>query len=180
MDAAKRDRIGMLADHIRTALELRVPVDVESAVARLGGSIDVVDAIAANEEIDAQVEKTGERSFRITLSRRGRYRERDRFSVAHELGHLFVHMGYLIDANRWGTIGTYKDSVKFRYGYTEEEYEANEFAGAFLMPAAAFREVAARHVTRGAYDVNAIAAAFNVSREAASVRGRWLNLFSWR
>ncbi len=175
MDAVKRARIGEIADHIRTSLELTVPVDVQVAVKRLRGEITTVHAL--DGDVDAQIEKTGNRSFRITVAES--WPRRDLFSVAHELGHLFIHMGYLIDPAKWATIGTYKDSVRYRYGYTEEEYEANEFAGAFLMPTDKFRTVARESFNNGFYNVVAIAKAFGVSTKAARVRGQWLGLFNW-
>jgi Zn-dependent peptidase ImmA (M78 family) len=106
-------------------------------------------------------------------------RERDRFSIAHELGHLFLHMGYLVDAAAWNRIDEYRDSPMFRHGHSEEELEAHEFAASFLMPALDFKGVAKRNYVANSYDVSSIARVFDVSVPAARNRGRWLGMFSW-
>lgn len=173
MQQARRDQINRLAETVRATCDLTTPVDVELAVRRLRGEIKEVD----DAEIEAQIEKRGD-GFRITVSTDKRETRR-RFSVAHELGHLFLHMGYLIDEDRWANVGTYVDSVYYRYGFNTEEYEANEFAGAFLMPRAEFVQVANRYRSGDTYQVGPIAEHFKVSADAAKIRGRWLGLFSW-
>lgn len=173
MDATRRQYIVWLADTVRQACDLGVPADVHGAVTRLGGCVDVV----AGADFEAKVEKVESGGFRITVAREST-EERQRFSIAHECGHLFLHMGYLIDETKWASITDYRDSVYYRFGYTQEEYEANEFAAALLMPAPAFADVARRHVRAGVCDVAAIAAHFDVSVPAARVRGRFLGLFS--
>lgn len=173
MQQARRDQINRLAETIRATCDLTTPVDVELAVQRLRGEIDRVD----DAEMEAKIEKRGD-GFRITLAN-DVHENRRRFSVAHELGHLFLHMGYLIDKGRWSQVGTYVDSVYYRYGFNIEEYEANEFAGAFLMPRAEFVQVANRHRSGDTYQIGPIADHFKVSVDAAKIRGRWLGLFSW-
>jgi predicted transcriptional regulator len=173
MQQARRDKINRLAEKVRATCELSTPVDVELAVRRLRGEIKEVD----DAEMEAKIEKRG-KGFRITVST-DKHENRRRFSVAHELGHLFLHMGYLIDQDRWSRVGTYVDSVYYRYGFNIEEHEANEFAGAFLMPRAEFVQVANRYRSGNTYQIGPIAEHFKVSVEAAKIRGRWLGLFNW-
>lgn len=171
-----RRRVAELADKIRESLDLAFPVDVELAVERLGGRIDHFDA----KGFDACIHKAapGDRSqFRIVVQPKERHPQRYRFSVAHELAHLFLHMGYLIEPAKWNSVGDYRDTVRFRNGYTQEELEANEFAAAFLMPDAEYRRVVEQHTARGIVDVGSVAKVFNVSISAASLRGRRLGLF---
>jgi predicted transcriptional regulator len=174
MTPQRRLAINELADTVRSALALELPINMSRAVEGLGGEL-LYNLSPSDPE--ALVEKHGE-AFRIRL-RRGAKASRDRFSVAHELGHLFLHMGYLVDPKRWDGVGTYRDSVMYRFGYSEEEYEAHEFAAAFLMPKDQFVDVALKHLKNGNFDLDAIAQAFDVSREAAKNRGRWLGLFAW-
>lgn len=176
MTPQRRKEINRLADHVRQALRLAPPIDVDNAVRELGGKIDT---LSLNAEEEAMIEKIGEDSFLIKIRQQTSTEARRRFSVAHELGHLFIHMGYLIEPVKWTMTGPYFDSVRFRRGHSEEEYEANEFAGAFLMPAKEFREVAEKHRQGNAYSIVPIARQFDVSVEAASTRGRWLGIFSW-
>lgn len=176
VDFETRRRIGRLADEIRERLELPVPIDVDLAVERLGGRIDALDA----QGFDACVQKGPTPDglpFRIVVYPRERHPQRYRFSVAHELAHLFLHMGYLIQPAKWLATGDYRDSVRFRGGYTREELEANEFAAVFLMPEMDFRRVAGNSTNRSMVDVSAVAKAFDVSVSAASYRGRKLGLF---
>ncbi|MGZ0175141.1 MAG: ImmA/IrrE family metallo-endopeptidase, partial [Planctomycetales bacterium] len=79
---------------------------------------------------------------------------RDRFTIAHELGHYFLHSDQ-------GEIPI----VAFRNGSTRIEWEANWFAASLLMPKAEFRQAASRDLS-----VAALAARFGVSQEAARVR----------
>ncbi len=128
-------------------------------------------------EADGKIEKQGD-SFQITLSPR-QSSLRKRFSLAHELGHLFLHMGYIIKPSIWKESDAYVDSVYYRYGYSEEEHEANEFAGAFLMPKEEFRQTIEDLGRDGLVDLVALAQRFDVSKDAALTRGRWLGLLSW-
>jgi Zn-dependent peptidase ImmA (M78 family) len=61
----------------------------------------------------------------------------------------------------------------------EQERDADEFAAAFLMPTADFKRIAERHRDGNVYDTAAIAGEFGVSIADATMRGRWLGLFSW-
>lgn len=81
---------------------------------------------------------------------------RDNFTIAHELGHLCLHVS---------------NEKKFpvtvnRYGNDLAEREANSFAAAFLMPLAEFAQVA-KEVDS---NVDLLAGRFKVSRQAAGYR----------
>ncbi|MGN8160079.1 ImmA/IrrE family metallo-endopeptidase [Salinisphaera sp. SWV1] len=172
----RRKEINSLATHLRAELNLSTPVDLKEAVEKLGGEIESFDErFGGNAE--AYVRKRGE-SFAIAI--KTPHEKRERFSIAHELGHLFLHLGYLVDDELWESAAQgYIDSVHHRMGYGEEEFEAHEFAGAFLMPASEFREVAEKNRNGRKYDLTKIAGHFDVSNMAAKTRGRWLRLFSW-
>ena len=90
-------------------------------------------------------------------------RTRDRFTIAHELGHYFLH--YRLAATRGQQVFT-------RSGRNQLETEANVFASALLMPATEFES--AWHRLRGnAWD---IAVHFDVSPAAVNVRASVLGL----
>jgi len=173
MTSARRRQINRLADLVRTCCDADVPVDVERVVRQLGGSVESV----TDADFEARIEKVDD-GFRITLGSPVAENRR-RFSIAHELGHLFLHMGYIIDPDEWASIEAYMDSVYFRYGFGAEEYDANEFAGALLMPAEAFEQVAEANREGRRYAIGPIADHFRVSVEAAATRGRWLGFFAW-
>lgn len=173
MQQSRRQQINELAETILATCDLSVPVDVRTAVQRLRGQL----AFVPDADFEAKIEKTPT-GFKITLPEYG-FENRDRFSIAHELGHLFLHMGYLMDPNRWNSIKDFKDSVYYRQGFSLEESEANEFAGAFLMPRDEFITVARQHQTGNSFNVTGIAEHFHVSPIAAATRGRFLGLFAW-
>lgn len=170
MNAKRRREINRFAGEMRQALELDVPVDIQRAVERLGGTV-----VEADRAVEASVQKRDD-SFLITV-RTDSVDTRRRFSIAHELGHLFLHMGYLAADGRWDRIDAYCDSPLHRFGHSEEECDADEFASAFLMPDAEFRkEVAANTTEQRNVHLRPIAERFAVSIEAARVRGRQLGL----
>ncbi len=70
-------------------------------------------------------------TFTIVLSVSDHY-NRKRFTLAHEIGHYFLHQAIL--KKEWVYIDT-RESMMFRWGvYSQEEQEANMFAAEYLMP----------------------------------------------
>jgi predicted transcriptional regulator len=173
MNPERREQINQLADSVRVACGLSVPVDVDLAVARLSGEV----VMFTDADYEAKIERVAD-GFRISL-RDDLHENRQRFTIAHELGHLLLHMGYVIDEEKWRETAEYRDSAYYRYGHNVEEYEAHEFAAALLMPANEFKHVAAKHRVGTKYKIQPIADHFEVSTHAAATRGRWLGLFNW-
>lgn len=174
MNSTRRKEINKLAELVRKACEATSPVNMEEAVRRLGGEI-VEDSTI---EPEAQIEKT-DAGFRVKLHP-SKTKNRKNFSIAHEIGHLFIHMGYIIDPEKWEAIDKYEDSVYARYGHSHEEHEANEFAAAFLMPQEEFNSSCERNCINGNCNLYLIAADFGVSIDAALTRGKWLGKFPWK
>lgn len=71
----------------------------------------------------------------------------------------------------------YWDSPKFRYGFSEEEDEAQEFATALLMPEEEFRSIVRKWRSGGRVELSPLAKYFQVSTHAARVRGQRLGIF---
>lgn len=178
MNAKKRQEINKLATVVINTLELGFPIPVEDIPSKLGGTLNFEEVLTEEgEKIEAKISKEGN-SFQIIINP-NRSDRRRRFSIAHELGHLFIHMGYLINEDKWSSTNDYKDSVYYRKGYNSEEYEANEFAAALLMPEQKFKDIAKQYLKNGRYELEPIAEYFDVSIDAARNRGRWLRLFQW-
>ncbi|PZR54190.1 XRE family transcriptional regulator [Xylanimonas oleitrophica] len=129
--------------------------DVRALVRELGGSIAIGDT---RESL--RVIREGQFVIylpRVTSSRR------DRFTIAHELGHYFLHY---LHAKR-------ADGAIFGRGERNDvETQANVFAASLLMPAEPFRKTYAR--LRG--DTHAIARILEVSPAAVEVRAQVLGL----
>lgn len=88
---------------------------------------------------------------------------RDNFTIAHELGHYFLHSG--------SPPGTVPIRVG-RWGADLLEQQANRFAASFLMPRRLFAEA----WSRLRCNAGLVAALFNVSPKAAEIRARSLKL----
>ncbi|WP_282295747.1 ImmA/IrrE family metallo-endopeptidase [Stenotrophomonas sp. PS02289] len=95
---------------------------------------------------------------------------RDRFTIAHELGHYVLH--YLMPNRDLPDGRKIRYLSAQRYGSDQTEYEANWFAAAFLMPSDTFK---AEYIQKGG-DLLKVAEHFKVSPSAASVRAKSLNL----
>ncbi len=156
------------------------PVQIENIIQHLKGSIieDVVDIYS-----DGYIKYTNKNIpiFEIHI-RKISDEQRKRFTLAHELGHLFLHMDFF-DEKKRKKHQVYQDCIYHRKSgnYAEEELQANEFAASILMPTDVFIQKAEENIVDGgsAYDVEKIAAFFNVSHLTVITRGRWLGLFAW-
>jgi len=172
VNQAKREKIGSIADKIRSVLRVETPVDLEKVIEALGGRIEYLGPSADRPEASIEKDPHRARGFVIRLAG-DKVIARQRFSLAHELGHLFLHMGFA-DIERWRSAPNFVESYN-RQGYGEQEYEAHEFAAAFLMPSAEYKQMLAASGS----DVSKVAEHFDVSREAALYRGRWLEVINW-
>lgn len=156
MDATIEERAGSIATEY-DALDERGCVNVHKLVGELGGDIEV-----AFESIDhpesLQVRSRGDFTVIVPWNTS---RSRDRFTIAHELGHYFLHYSEGDDARSF-----------YRYGRSRQEAEANAFAAALLMPAEFFTTAWAEL----GGDLRTIAERFGVSFSAANVRAQVLGL----
>lgn len=129
--------------------------DVRELVARLGGTVAYGDT---RESL--HVDRPG--SFTIFLPHVTSSR-RDRFTIAHELGHYFLHY---LHARR-------ESPATFGRGLRDTlETQANVFAASLLMPTHRFTQ--AFHRCGG--DVFRLARTFDVSPQAVEVRAQVLGL----
>lgn len=129
--------------------------DVRDLVAKLGGTVAYGDT---RESL--HVDRPG--SFTIYLPHVTSSR-RDRFTIAHELGHYFLHY---LHAGR-------DAPVTFGRGLRNDlETQANVFASSLLMPAETFKRAFKRH----GGDPFRLARIFDVSPQAAEVRAQVLGL----
>lgn len=171
MDIQMRQEIDQLADTIRKVYDISVPIqDMNEVVQTLGGTINFDLKV-----VDGKIQKNG-KGFNVFLGSQNSNSLRNRFTIAHELGHLFLHMGYKIDLQRWESVNR---EVYNRLGFSAEESQANEFAAAFLMPAGQFLEEARNTSKDTIIDIPLLAEYFHVSQLAAINRAKYLRLISW-
>jgi Zn-dependent peptidase ImmA (M78 family) len=160
-----KDSVERLAESVANQLGYEPGGDIAEIVKKLGGSIDYKDFWDENTD-SGSTEIRSEGNFTIYLSW-DTSQTRDRFTMAHELGHYIVH--YLWPNKQGANTGPVK---AMRYGSDRAEWEANWFAAAFLMPKEKFRK---EFANCGA-DLNVIASIFGVSVMAAKIRAESLGL----
>ena len=153
------------------------PIDVETIISDINGTIIECGNNDLSDGFIKYIDKGEPPTFEIHLKKETNV-QRKRFTLAHELGHLVLHMDFfdkgaraIHDENYYRTAGD----------YTEKELQADEFAYSVLMPSKIFMKVADNNMIdhRSKYNVKAIAQYFGVSELKALTRGRWLGIFRW-
>lgn len=162
-----KQQISSLAESVARQLGYEPCGDIADAVGKLGGRIQIEDTLLSDPEQTGSLFVESENDFRIIVPSHTSP-TRDRFTVAHELGHFVVHYAW---RRKQGVMAEPK-MVALRRDSDRVEWEANWFAAAFLMPEEAFR---ARYA-ECQNSVDATAAAFCVSSAAAEIRARSLGL----
>lgn len=170
---APRKAIEQFAENLaKEYLKISCGDDIHRAVMEAGGKI-VIGSTGENTSNSGSLIAKSCYDFTIYLSPFTSLL-RDRFTIAHELGHLFLHLkeSQRIDpsASMYATRYVNKEDEEAM----RAEWEANWFAAALLMPANKFSEVYKK--TGG--DITETADFFKVSFDAASVRANSLNLKS--
>lgn len=169
-----KELINDMADQIRNIYAIESPIeDIDKTVERIGGIVwedSTMDGFS-----DGRIRKVDSASFLIEVSP-FQTEERRNFTVAHELGHLFLHMGFLTNEQRWES----QDNISYyRNGNSELEYQSNEFAAAFLMPKEEYKRVMRENTVGNLVNTSEIAKYFHVSVDAAANRGKWLGYLKW-
>ncbi|AFM20596.1 putative Zn peptidase (plasmid) [Mycolicibacterium chubuense NBB4] len=134
-------------------------VDVHELLKKLGGQIEF-----DNRPESLEVRDPGD--FTVIIPTHTS-QLRDRFTIAHELGHYFLHYR-APSSHRVGE----RPSTFTRLGRNVAETQANVFASNLLMPADHFHNV----FVRMDGNIAAVAQHFAVSVPAAKVRAEYLGL----
>lgn len=159
--------INNVAEGIIDAYDIHVPIcDINDVVTKLGGCV-WESADICNSDIMKQND-----GFVIYMP--SFYSaERKRFAIAQELGHLFLHMGYIISPISWNS---QKNMTYYRSKSPLDEYQANDFAEALLMPKDVYKKVLVQYTTGNKVQTAKIAEYFGVSVSVAYSRGKSLGL----
>jgi predicted transcriptional regulator len=158
--------VDSLAERLALQVGYEPGTPLEPVVQKLGGRITVQNAWDAAEASSGSIKIRSDSDFEIFLPlHTGPIR--DRFTIAHEIGHYVLH--YLWPKSQGKDVGPIE---VMRYGTGRVEWEANWFAAGFLMPAAAFKLA---H-TRFSGDLASLSSEFKVSMEAARIRVQSLEL----
>lgn len=163
-----REKILSIAEEAARTFSYTKDFDIERVVEELGGRIFLNDFWGEASKTGSLV-VTDLRDFEIFIPSHTTH-ERDKFTIAHELGHYILH--YLPNVDPRHVAKFHID----RYGDNAIETEANLFASAFLMPEKQFTE----RYEKFNGDLTLVASEFGVSEVAARVRAKMLGLYGER
>lgn len=134
-----REEIWLIAEEVRRKYwsKLTVPIDVEKIIeSRLKLTIQPEHYLRRETDMDAYllIDRTGV-VVDHDMFMDERYFNRLRFSFAHELGHYFLHE-YIYKKMLLNSVREWRDFFKniSDFDYKNFEWQANEFAGRFLVP----------------------------------------------
>lgn len=160
------ERIESITDNILNELNIKTPkgIKLEKIAKHLGVDIK-------GEDLDFDVSglfvmKNDKYYIRYNNTES---EQRQRFTIAHELGHFILHKEdkpLFVDKNEKILYRNFDSST----GEIKKEREANAFAAALLMPRFLLRQVISKAPNNVDDVVNYLATEFNVSEQAMSFR----------
>lgn len=148
---------------------LRAPVPVDRLAKKLGARLSY-QPFSGSDDVSGLLYRDGTRTIIGVNSAHAPTRQR--FTIAHELGHLLLHPGrpMILDRARVNL----RDSVS-SMATDSQEIEANQFAAALLMPRDfLLAELKRLPAKQSDLLIEGLAQKFDVSREA--IRHRLVNL----
>lgn len=157
---SRREIEDQAADILRSHGLFSIPVDPVTLANREG--IKVNNAKFSDENLSGLVAKRGPNVTILVNQTDVPFRKR--FTIAHELGHHFLHLledGDFVDTQ----VDLFRDAEAGEAAPKPVEVQANQFAAALLMPAELVRQAFA--TKRGLPEM---ARLFNVSEEAMAIR----------
>ncbi len=162
-----RDRIAKVVEDLRQRYSLYdLPVDLNALINAIGVEIRLDNFTESLSGFAYQ--KSGSRLIGVN---RNDSRLRQRFTVAHELGHLFLHKDNAVNYDTGGVM-LFRDAHSSS-GTDLREVEANSFAAELLMPE---HDVRLEAAILGGIDLedgralSILASKYGVSRQAMTVR----------
>jgi hypothetical protein len=150
----QKDVVDKLAEKVAEKLHFQPGDSIEDIVKKLGGKLEYLSMEDWLADLHGAIEVRARENFTVYVSNfTGPLR--NRFTIAHELGHYFLHSKFGEKPIKVGRNGT----------STRVEWEANWFAGGFLMPKKEFKKAFEEDSNS-----TALAAKFLVSTAAVEVR----------
>ena len=166
---ASRASIEEFAEQVANRVNFNPGDSIDDLVTRTGGRVAVGTSGSGNQESDSVVASAVD-DFVIYVSRHTSLK-RDRYTIAHKLGHLLLHL----DPIKKMKPDAAMRAIRWRDGNNQDqkraEWEANWFAAGFLMPVTVFRET-----FKMTSILEHVAEQFGVSVSAARNRANTLGL----
>jgi len=164
----RKNDVQNFAEKMAASVEFFPGGSLEELVAKTGGQLAFGSSGTGDNESGSIIARSLD-DYIIYLSQ-NTSRLRDRFTIAHELGHLTLHLPKIKENDPDAVMRATRWVDESDDGKKRAEREANWFAAAFLMPREAFTE---------AFNNGGIAhiqSEFDVSSAAAETRARSLGL----
>lgn len=165
-----------IAERLMDRFSIRCPpVDVEDLAAQMGLGIIRTDL---GPDVSGLLVTNAQRTYVCVHD--GHHQKRQRFTIAHEIGHFVLRHqfegGAHVHVDRGNFIS--QRGPRASAGIDPKEIEANQFAASLLMPSKLVRE---RVIALGSsplldQDVAALAQEFQVSEQAMTIRLTTLGL----
>lgn len=177
--AYEKSDIKLLANKVRDFLQKqdsawKAPYleNAEKVITLLGGQLTVNNEWKPEwgDGIIQRLPSDNKYNFKIAVPHNTSL-NRDTFTIAHELGHLFLHLYYGRKAAWEASQEYFQDAILTRNGSGTMEQEANYFAACFLMPEEEFEKV-----YNSKKNIKDVATHFGVSEQAATIRRKSLDL----
>ena len=163
-----RTLINNVTQDIIDLYHIQIPIqDINDIVIALGGRVE--ESVDTNMLSDSGIKKQ-DNGFIIYVSP-SQSPVRRKYTIASELGHLFLHMGYKIDPKLWNM---QENATYYRSGSSLLEYQAYQFAEALFMPQKVYKEIMAQYTLGNTLETAKTASYFGVSISEASQRGQFL------
>ncbi len=149
--------LGNPKDVFEYAISLQVkvvPFDLDDFILKIGLRLE---RCVMDDDISGKLQRNYDGDWVISVNTL-HHPKRQRFTLAHELGHYFLHRHRSIE---------FVDKALYRSSQMSSiEYEANNFAGALLMP----KDLITEFIRINGTDAELISDYFNVSVLAAKIR----------
>lgn len=168
-----------LVEEIISEYKISIPIeDMSKVVNRIGGRVEYINNV--NRLINGTIRK--EKDSFVIYVELYKNRQQQNFSIAHDLGHVFIHMGYKIDNKLWDK---YKDGEYFAPTFWDQVNTVNKFAYSLLMPRKHYKEYIKSYIEccdmsgypeiyNAHLNIESVAVHFGVSISAAHERGKLL------
>ena len=183
VDSAERKKIDCLAEKIRNIIDPNFNnISLEEYLEKKGIEVRYFD----DERFDAFLKWDREEKRPIIAVNAMAPRVRQRFSIAHELGHLILDWRWVPGVDNSDVIAElnqneylsaqYRGKENYTTDEQKQEQYANEFATAFLVPESALEKI---NDSNDNYDkvIEEIMLEFGGSEQAANIR---LQNYLWR
>jgi Zn-dependent peptidase ImmA (M78 family) len=170
--SVRRKYISDSVNQLLTKLHIRrAPIQIEKLTKDLGITIQKE---MADDELSGFLYRNREHNFTVIGVNAGHAETRQRFTIAHEIGHFFLHEldEIHIDREKVG-VQVWRRNEESRQGTNSQEVEANLFAAELLMPSRFIsRDLESIRVTDCSDEkiVEHLAELYQVSEQAMTIR----------